>query len=255
MLWSQPLGGLVALLVAVSRGESGIASDDLLWTVLAGICGPTALVCFYRGLAVGRMGVVAPIAGVLGAGIPVVVGGIIEGLPGTLQLAGIALALASVVLVTRSSDEGGGDRRGVWLAVAAGIGFGLFFVFLGRVSAGSVFVPLVVVRLVATIVAATFVVVTRGTWRLSRASYVPVIVGGDPGYGRQPLVSARGSAGAARRGGRARVAVSRRHDPARRRPSSKSGSARFRRSGSQWHCWRSCSSRPGSMARRDPLEE
>jgi drug/metabolite transporter (DMT)-like permease len=146
--------------------------------VLAGLSGPTALVFFYRGLAVGRMGVVAPIAGVLGAGIPVVVGGVLEGLPNGPQLAGIALALVSVLLVTRAADDGRSSRQAVGLALAAGVGFGLFFVFLGRVTPGSVFIPLVVVRIVATILVATFVVATRGTWRLARPSYVPVAIAG-----------------------------------------------------------------------------
>jgi drug/metabolite transporter (DMT)-like permease len=178
VLWSQPLGGLVALAIAIARGEPGIAPTDTFWAVLAGLSGPTALVCFYRGLAVGRMGVVAPIAGVLGAGIPVVVGGVLEGLPTGLQFIGIALALVSVLLVTRTADSGGNDRLAVGLALIAGVGFGLFFVFLGRVEAGSVFLPLVVVRIVATILMASVVLATRGSWRLARSSYVPVVIAG-----------------------------------------------------------------------------
>ncbi len=178
VLWSQPLGGLIALVIALARAEPAISSADLTWTILAGLSGPTALVFFYRGLAVGRMGVVAPIAGVLGAGIPVVVGAVQDGLPSALQIAGIVVALSSVVLVTRAADGAGGNRAGVGLAVVAGIGFGLFFVFLGRVAPGSAFVPLVVVRVVATLLIATFVLLTRGTWRLSRPSLVPVVIAG-----------------------------------------------------------------------------
>ena len=123
------------------------------------------------------MGVVAPIAGVLGAGVPVVVGGVLEGLPAFAQLAGIALALVSVVLVTRARDESGGSR-GVGFAILAGIGFGAFFVFLGRVGPGSAFAPLVIVRLVAMLLIGAIVIATRGTWRLSRPSWIPVAIAG-----------------------------------------------------------------------------
>jgi drug/metabolite transporter (DMT)-like permease len=179
VLWSQPLGGLVALAIVLARGESGVGTADVVWSVLAGLCGPTALVFFYRGLAVGRMGVVAPIAGVLGAAIPVVVGGVLEGLPTVAQLGGIALALVAVVLVTRAEDGAtGGDRRAVWLAAAAGIGFGLFFVFLGRVETGAVFTPLVIVRIVATLLVGFFALATRTSWRLHRSAWVPAIIAG-----------------------------------------------------------------------------
>jgi drug/metabolite transporter (DMT)-like permease len=125
------------------------------------------------------MGVVAPIAGVLGAAMPVVVGGVLEGLPTALQVTGIALALIAVVLVTRSEDgTTRGDRRAAWLAVAAGVGFGLFFVFLGRVESNAVFLPLVVVRIVATLLIASFAVVTRTTWRLHPSAWLPAAVAG-----------------------------------------------------------------------------
>jgi drug/metabolite transporter (DMT)-like permease len=178
VLWSQPLGGLIALGLALARGEPGMTGSDVLWAALAGFCGPSALVFFYRGLAIGRMGVVAPIAGVLGAGIPVVVGGFVEGIPAPAQLAGIALALVSVLLVTRGVGEAGGAGRGVGEAIVAGIGFGAFFVVLGQLGDGPVFLPFVVVRIVATVLLAAVVLVSRGTWRLARPSIVPVLIAG-----------------------------------------------------------------------------
>ena len=178
VFWSQLIGGLVAAAIALARGETGVPSADLIWVVLAGLVGPTALVFFYRGLAAGRMGVVAPIAGVLGAGIPVVVGGVLDGVPAPGQLAGIVVALVSVLLVTRSSEPAPGIDRGVTHAVVAGIGFGLFFVFLGRVGPGAVFAPLVVVRLVATGLLACVVLLSHGTWRLARPTYGVVLVSG-----------------------------------------------------------------------------
>ena len=62
------------------------------------------ITCLYRGLAVGRMGVVAPTTGVLAAVIPVVAGVPPRGHAAPAVVAGIALALVAVVLVTRAPD-------------------------------------------------------------------------------------------------------------------------------------------------------
>jgi drug/metabolite transporter (DMT)-like permease len=135
-------------------------------------------VAFYRGLAVGRMSVVAPIAGVLGAAIPVAVGGVLEGLPTPTQLVGIGLALGAVLLVTRAQDRETRGGSGVALAIVAGIGFGAFFVFLGRVAPGPVFTPLVIVRAVAVLLITLVVVLTRGPWKVPRRTILPVAIAG-----------------------------------------------------------------------------
>lgn len=178
VLWVQPIGGAIALILAVAWGEHGLTGSDLVWSALAGLCGPTALVFFYRGLAIGRMGVVAPIAGVLGAGIPVMVGGLFQGVPAPAQLAGIGLALVSVVMVTRGGDAVSGDRRGVPDALIAGLGFGAFFVLMGQVGEGAVFLPFVIVRIVASVVMVAVVLAGRSAWRLARPSLVPVAIAG-----------------------------------------------------------------------------
>jgi len=178
VLWGQPIGGLMALAFALVRGETSLPPADLAFAALAGFLGPTALVFFYRGLAVGRMGVVAPIAGVLGAAIPVLAALVLVGLPTLLQFAGIALALVSVVLVTRGDDSTLRDTRGARLAIVAGLGFGAFFVVFGRVSAATVFAPLVVMRIVATLAIAAVVVATHGTWRVARPNWLLVAIAG-----------------------------------------------------------------------------
>ena len=62
----------------------------------------------YTGLVVGRVGVVAPVTGVIAATLPVVVGLVAQGWPGNEVVAGIVLALAAVVLVSRSTPADGG---------------------------------------------------------------------------------------------------------------------------------------------------
>ena len=87
------------------------------------------LAAFYRGLAVGNMGVVAPISSTA-AVVPLVVGVAGGDRPGGVQYAGIALALVGVALASREEVGAGrgGAARGAGLALLSRLGFGLFFV-------------------------------------------------------------------------------------------------------------------------------
>jgi drug/metabolite transporter (DMT)-like permease len=107
--------------------------------------GAFGLLAFYRGLSIGRMGVVAPVAAVVSAVIPVVVGIFFEGWPGVLPVTGFVLAVIAVWLVS-SGGEGNVSFSDVGHAVVAGLGFAAFFVIIDRVSAGAVFWPLVAAR-------------------------------------------------------------------------------------------------------------
>ena len=146
------------------RSEPLPAATDLGWSVLAGVLGVVGISFLYRGLAVGRMGIVAPVTGVLAAIIPVAAGIVLEGLPGPLVLAGIALAVVAVVLVSRVADEDGG-REGLAEALLAGVAIGLFGVVIKQLGDGAVFVPLVVIRSTQAMVLVLFIVLTRRAWR------------------------------------------------------------------------------------------
>src|SRR4051794_14995559 len=66
--------GLVLVLVAILvTGEPPPAGPAIALGLVAGVVGITALGCFYRALAVGTMGVVAPISAT-GVALPIVVG-------------------------------------------------------------------------------------------------------------------------------------------------------------------------------------
>jgi uncharacterized membrane protein len=121
----------------------------------------------YAGLAAGRMSVVAPVTGVLAAGIPVGVGIVLEGLPGVEVLIGIGLALVAVVLVSRVADEGSGNS-GLHYALIAGVGLGLFNVLIAQVTPGLVFGPLAILRATQALIIVAFVVVAGAHWRLPR---------------------------------------------------------------------------------------
>ena len=125
VLLSQVVGMAIAIGLALLRGEGVPHGTDLLLCFVGGTLGGVGITALYRGLAVGRMAIVAPVTGVLAAVIPVVGGIILEGLPATMVLAGIGLAILSVVLVSRVADEGGG-RAGLTEALVAGVAIGSF---------------------------------------------------------------------------------------------------------------------------------
>ena len=93
---SQIFGVMMLAALALLRGEPLPDADALLLGAAAGLAGAVGLVALYRGLATSHMGVVAPLTAVVAAGLPVVVGALIEGTPGVIQLLGFGCALAGV---------------------------------------------------------------------------------------------------------------------------------------------------------------
>ena len=129
---------LVPLVIYVLiSGDAAPSGTAVAWAALAGITGATGLSAFYRGLAVGTMSIVAPISAT-GAVVPVLVGLADGERPGVIQVAGIVLALAGVILASREpAREGAGPtnrRLALMLAVLAALGLGGAFVGLERAS-------------------------------------------------------------------------------------------------------------------------
>jgi drug/metabolite transporter (DMT)-like permease len=167
----------IALGLAVQRSESAPAGTDLLLCLLAGVVGGIGITALYRGLSIGRMGIVAPVTGVLAAVIPVGAGIVFEGMPGPAVIVGIALAIGSVVLVSRVADEGGG-RAGLSEALVAGVAIGCFGVVISRLSDGNVFSSLTVIRLVQAALVIATVLVTRSAWRPPTSALPAIVVVG-----------------------------------------------------------------------------
>ncbi|MFT3860467.1 MAG: DMT family transporter [Micropruina sp.] len=117
------------------------------WSVLAGAAGSLALVCFYRALAFGTVGVVSPISA-LAVSIPVVAGLLAGEQPHGVQLAGILVAFAGAVLA--SGPELRGEQhvkqQAVWFALAAAAGFGVTMLAIARGAASSTIFTMVGMR-------------------------------------------------------------------------------------------------------------
>ena len=113
-----------ALALIIHAPFPGIVS--VAWSLLAGSLGGLALVFFYRALARGNMGLIAPVAAVLSAAIPTLVTAFAVGVPGTRHMLGFVLAGVGVWLISRT-EGAAGRPEGLGVAVLAGIGFAGFF--------------------------------------------------------------------------------------------------------------------------------
>ena len=143
---------------------------DWAWGSVAGVASAVALGSFYHALSHGAMTVVAPITAVTSAALPVAYGLISGDRPKVMAYVGMALAVAAVALVSGAvgTRHEHAKRLTVVLAFAAGLGFALIFVALGRTSKSSGMWPLVASRLTSVVLITVFVLMMRARsskWR------------------------------------------------------------------------------------------
>jgi drug/metabolite transporter (DMT)-like permease len=146
LLISQGIGLIGMLAVALALGGSP-SGADLGYGALGGLAGAAGVAMLYGGLASGAMSLVAPITGVVAVVVPIAVGVGSGERPAALQYAGIVAAIAAVVLLSGSGSKAARlGRATLWLAVGAGIGFGLFYVAIAKTSMAANLWPLVAAR-------------------------------------------------------------------------------------------------------------
>jgi drug/metabolite transporter (DMT)-like permease len=87
--------------------------------------------------------------------------------PRPASVIGIVVALAAVVLVTRSPGHDDRPTGAKW-GLLAGIAIGLFNVAIGNLSSAGAFGPLAVMRLVQACVLVGLIVAWRQPWRVRR---------------------------------------------------------------------------------------
>lgn len=158
-------GATLAILASVVPLAAGPAPavEYLAWAVAAGVSGVLGVLFLYRALADGAMTVVAPVTAVIAAALPVVVGIAGGDRPGAAALIGIGVALLAVAMISGAIGvpHVPTPRRLLVLAVAAGAGFGLLFIFYDLAGAGGTWWPLLMARAVAFPIVVGALVVTR----------------------------------------------------------------------------------------------
>ena len=177
---SQAIAWAGLLPVVLLLGAADDPTGYLWWGIAAGVTGLIALIAFYAALAVGTMGVVAPVAAT-GVVVPVAIGLAAGERPSTLTLLGIVLAVAGVVLASGPEVRGieSGSARGGWralvLALIAAVGFGLVLVFVAEGAEASVGMTLLTQRSTSVLIMLAAFLTLRRVGGLRRAD-VPALV-------------------------------------------------------------------------------
>jgi len=170
--------GLLSMLLMVwLTGEAIPPRADLLWGAFAGVSGAFGIAALYQALAIGRMGVIAPVASVTTGILPVLFSLRTEGLPDRIQMLGFALALVSIWLVARP-NEYVDSHRGLGLAVFAGLMFGLFLIAGKQSGHHGVFWPLVAARSASTGLMLVIVAFTSRDPQPLRRALWPIVISG-----------------------------------------------------------------------------
>jgi drug/metabolite transporter (DMT)-like permease len=127
---SQAIGLAGVALWVVAAGDPFPGVVELMPAAGAGVAGLVGLAALYRGLAVGAMGIVAPISAASPL-VPLAVDAARGTTPAALQWVGIGLVLTGIVTLSREPASADGRlAAGVGLALLAALGFGLFVVGL-----------------------------------------------------------------------------------------------------------------------------
>jgi drug/metabolite transporter (DMT)-like permease len=172
---SQVAGLAAAVTWVVVSGDAFPGWTATLLGAAAGASGCLGIATLYRGMAVGAMGIVAPISAVA-AVIPFAVGVASGERPGPLQIVGIVLALAGVAVASREpANRGGGRAAGIGLALLAALGFGLYFVFADRAAEESVPYAVATARGVSLLLAFVVALAVGASLRPGRG-FLPVLV-------------------------------------------------------------------------------
>ncbi|MCQ4079920.1 DMT family transporter [Streptomyces sp. RB6PN25] len=148
---SQAAAAVVLGVIVVATGGWSEAGPRLWFAVAAGVAGPGAMLCFYRALSLGPMGVVSPLATV-GVAVPVGVGLVLGERPVPLQCVGILVAVIGIALAGGPQLRGAPvQRKTITLTLASAAGFGAVMALISQASANvtGLFLALFVQRLVS----------------------------------------------------------------------------------------------------------
>ena len=128
--------GLLLLLAFLATGlfHAHFSAISLIAGAVGGVFSAFGLFCLYQALAIGPISIVSPLAAVVGAIVPAVVGAVaLNEHFGLLAWLAIGVVLVAIVLVAYHPDGHHAQRpsaRGLGFGVGAGIGIGVVLVML-----------------------------------------------------------------------------------------------------------------------------
>jgi uncharacterized membrane protein len=180
LLVAQATAVAGAVIVTLSVGAR-VAPHDLVFGALAGCVNIVGIGLLYQGLAVGPMGVVAPLTAVAASVLPIAWGLATGERPSVVVVVGADFALAAGALISRqptgpTAGARSAHRTGVLLALGAGVCLGASLIFYLQTSTRSGLWPVLAARVAALVlVAATLLVLAL------RGARLPFPTGDDRG--------------------------------------------------------------------------
>lgn len=177
--------GLALLGLLAAAGQPTLPGQSAVFAGMsAGVCSFVGLALMYHALAIGKMGVVAPIIG--SSAVVPLIWGLLQGDQVTSpQVVGMAVCLIGIIVVTRGARDAGNQsptaeaaRSGagpIALALVAAVVFGASLVFLASGSDEAPLMTTVVMRATACLVAIPVVLLSRAPRRFDRRGLALVL--------------------------------------------------------------------------------
>jgi drug/metabolite transporter (DMT)-like permease len=192
LLVSQSFGLAAAVVLVLALRDAPPPAHIFVLSAAAGIVAVMALGLLFRGLALGRMSIVAPLSAIGGGVLPVVWGLLRGERPSALALAGVGVALVAAAIVGRGAEHDPAatisPRLELALGAGAGVGFGVIFILLAESSSGSGMWPVLIARCASVPLLAVAAVVLGRSPRVARADIAPVAGAGLCDVGANALV-------------------------------------------------------------------
>ncbi len=155
-----------------------VATSDWVWAGVAGLGGGFGTAFLYRGLANGRMSVIAPVSAIGTALVPVAFGLITGDRPSLLVLVGVCCAFPAIYLISQVIDTDPTHEGGVIDGVLAGLGFGFMFAMLGQVGPDANLLPVGLSQLTSVLGIILTATVLRQPWvPRTKAAFKPLMMG------------------------------------------------------------------------------
>jgi drug/metabolite transporter (DMT)-like permease len=172
---SQAVGLAGVLVWVLVAGDAFPGVAELAPAATAGVAAMVGLAALYRGLAIGAMGIVAPISAAAPV-VPLTVDVIRGEVPSAIQWLGVVLVVAGIVVLSWEPSDSSPVAAGAGLAVFAAVAFGIFFVGLDAGSDESTAWAVTAARLASVPLAVAAALVTRATLAPPRST-LPLLVG------------------------------------------------------------------------------
>lgn len=147
-----------------------VRTVDLTAGVVAGLSVTFSYVALYAAFSQGKISLLAPVAAIVGAVIPTLVGVARGESLGGANAAGIVIALAAIAFVTQDRQAEDDDPTPITafvLALVAGVGFSVFFLALAETHGDAGIWPLIAARVVAIPIVAAVALKLGGVTAIS----------------------------------------------------------------------------------------